>query len=302
MNSVYQKFIGILWILAACLLAIFADATYQNIQKTATMHVVEILCFKHFFSFIGTIALLIITKKSLKYKPEYKLESIRGALIFLSTLLWYYGLCIASLSASALIALMQPVFIMLFAGLILKEQVIFSKLFVMLIMLGSIFFLNIHIGKSFFAGGTVFLLIAVTLFSALDVITKKLSLNHQDAMTNTFYSNMFSTVFSLSGLAFIEFIKPNLYQLSLLALLGLIHNFMTLAFILAFEKADLNILAPYKYSEILFAVVIDYTLFSNIPDKLTQYQAMCILTCSIIILIIDRIRLKKLAKSSKCLY
>jgi drug/metabolite transporter (DMT)-like permease len=295
MNPVRAKFLGILWILLACLLAIFADAIYKNIQKTAPMNVVQVLCLKHFFSFLTTIAFLLITKRSLEYKPEYKLESIRGVLIFLSSLAWYYGLYEASLSSSSLIALLQPVFIMIFAGIILKEEIVISKLLVMGMMLICIFSINWYIGRSFFAGGIIFITIAVILFSVLDVLTKSLSINNKGAVTNTFYSNMFTVVFSFSGALFIEFVNPTLYQISLLALLGVVHTFMTLAFILAFEKAELNILAPYKYSEIIFAIIIDYTVFANIPDKLTKYQALCILPCSLITLIIDRIRMNKLS-------
>lgn len=71
-------------------------------------------------------------------------------------------------------------------------------------------------------------------------------------------------------------------KIIILLALGSIYNFMTLCFIQAFKKAEVNVLAPYKYSETVFGVTLDSIFFASTPNTTTLIYGLCILPSAII--------------------
>ena len=133
----------------------------------------------------------------------------------------------------------------------------------------------------------------------MDAITKKIILENNDSITNTFYSIIFTTIpgfmIILYKVGIIhQHIDCNIIQAIKLLIIGILNIFCLFLFILAFKKADLNFLAIYKYSETIFGFIADYVIFSNLPNKITQLYGLCIIPASILVILVDRIKPKTL--------
>ena len=61
-------------------------------------------------------------------------------------------------------------------------------------------------------------------------------------------------------------VEPTMMDLVLMSAIGLTGAIGHLLLIRAFEFADVSLLAPYLYTEIIMQVVLGYWLFGDIPD------------------------------------
>lgn len=155
-----------------------------------------------FFRYItASVALYILARhggKLVRIKPEH-----RGTLVFIGAVAYFLsvgaqilGTKYAGPSVAALINAMNPVFITLFAVILLKEKLTFSKVFALLTTLAGAY---IILGGAKNVGaviGIAFSLFSVLLWSISAIFVRRIT-QHYDAITVTAYAIFVATLCSL---------------------------------------------------------------------------------------------------------
>jgi drug/metabolite transporter (DMT)-like permease len=107
-------------------------------------------------------------------------------------------------------------------------------------------------------------------------------------LTILFYSTLIG--FALAGVAMpVVWRMPDLPALALMVGQGSLSTIGQTLLIAAFGRAGASVLAPFSYSQMLWATLLGYLLFSTIPDALTWTGAAIIIASGLYILHRERI-------------
>lgn len=234
--------------------------------------------------FFGTIIIslfLLITHKKIFFisnKPHWYL--IRAAIGFGGSALWFYGSSKTPLPTTTIISFTTPLFILPLAFIMLNEKVNwkitattllgFAGIIIILSGQDTINGVNFH-----FHPGIIILFLSVCFFSICIILNKKLLfINHTYSVL--FYLYLGTTLFSIlpAILVWQPIVdKVSFYFLILIGLAGVLSTYCLLK---ATKILEVTSLTPYKYSELLFSIIISYLLFKESIGNATIFGAIFI--------------------------
>ena len=120
-----------------------------------------------------------------------------------------------------------------------------------------------------------FLPMAAILFAMSDVVAKKM-VTTENTHTMLFYFAIGTTLITLVP-AILVWQTPSLYQLAMLALLGIGGNLIQVCMIRAFSATEASALSPFRYVEFVFAALFGFVFFMEIPTMVTLAGASFII-------------------------
>ncbi len=129
---------------------------------------------------------------------------------------------------------------------------------------------------------TAFVAVAHAVFVALAVICVKLLSRTDGPLTLLLYSGFIGTILSAIP-AFLLWTTPTWEELGLLALMGAVGTLAHNCFVRAYAVADATALAPLDYTRLIFATLIGFLIFSDLPDWWTVAGALIIAGASLYI-------------------
>ncbi len=141
--------------------------------------------------------------------------------------------------------------------------------------------------------GAVFGL-AAALFSAFAMIeVRKLTLS-EDTGTIVFYFSALTT--ALSGIAFLiglavpqfAWVLPNTNDLFILILIGFFGGIGQITLTESYRNAEPSVIAPFDYLNLIWAILIGWVLFSDVPDMSLVFGAIIVIAAGMIIIIRER--------------
>jgi drug/metabolite transporter (DMT)-like permease len=163
-----------------------------------TVPPITLLFFRYVTASVALYALACHGGKLVRIKPEH-----RGTIVFIGAVAYFLsvgaqilGTKYAGPSVAALINAMNPVFITLFAVILLKEKLTFSKVFALFTTLAGAY---IILGGAKNVGtviGIAFSLFSVLLWSISAIFVRRIT-QHYDAITVTAYAIFVATLCSL---------------------------------------------------------------------------------------------------------
>ncbi|SHH47110.1 DMT family transporter [Cognatishimia maritima] len=184
----------------------------------------------------------------------------------------------------------SPLLIVILAALLLGEKVrIFrlSAVFVGLIGVGIILYPRITVfgsggAESLALLGAVFVLASAAFRALAQVHIRKLVQTDQTSAI-VFY---FSLTSSLLGLCTIPlgWVMPTTTEVLFMIGAGLIGGIAQILLTSGYRYAEASLLAPFDYTSMIFAVVIGYFVFSEIPTSATLTGSAIIITAGIAII------------------
>jgi drug/metabolite transporter (DMT)-like permease len=222
-----------------------------------------------FFRSIGTLFFtvpLILKHKIPIHGNHKKLLLIRGVIGVISLTCFFQSLNYLSVGTAVSLRYTSPIFAAIFAALFLKEKI---KLIQWLLFL--IAFIGVLIIKGFGIDvSTIGLLLIFTsaLFLGVTfVIIRKLGDKEHSLVIINYFMVM---AFVFGGIMSINNWKnPNLKELLLLLSLGVFGYVGQLYMTKAFQSNETNIIAPLKYLEVVFMIIIGTTWFGEIYNLWT---------------------------------
>ena len=135
-------------------------------------------------------------------------------------------------------------------------------------------------GTQQFQPEMLFAVTAAAIFVLRDMITRQLSA-HVPTFYTVFLQLLGVTAFNLVMCFFDEWVQLAPHHYGLIVLAGVLFTLMTTSAILMMRFGDISFVAQFRYSGILWAVLIGAVLFGEIPDVISVIGALVILAAGL---------------------
>jgi drug/metabolite transporter (DMT)-like permease len=199
-----------------------------------------------------------------------KIQLLRAVLMIASTFLFVNGLRLMPLADTVAIAFVGPIFVTALAPVLLSEKVGWRRWTAVLVgFIGVLIILRPGGGALNWAA---LLPAGAALCGACrDLLTRGISQGEASG-TTLFYSTL---GVALAGAVMAPFgwQTPDLADLGLFALAGLLLSVAHFLHIETFRFAEAAVVTPFKYSALLWAMAIGYLAWGDIPDHRTLLGA-----------------------------
>jgi drug/metabolite transporter (DMT)-like permease len=209
------------------------------------------------------------------------LQVLRGTLLTLSSLLFFFALLTLPLAEAVALNYLAPVVVVVLAALFLGERMTPPR-WAMLAGCITGMLLIVRPGGAALGPGAAFALGAACTYGTFQVLTRRLA--GEDPMVTLFYPALCGTVMLTVLLPLFWDAKPmpwqHLLAIVIAGVLGTVGHYL---FILAYRAAAATGIAPFTYMQLVWAMVIGWLVFGNFPD-LPALLGMAIIACSGILL------------------
>lgn len=266
------------------ILAYFSFSLLDAIQKTAVIYnsVFQILFLKYFFTLFLSKAESIRKKNIYFYQTQnIKLQIIRSFLSIIESGCFVLSFRYLTLADAHSIGSLTPVIVVGLSAIFLREKVsaktwiaiFFGFLGVLIIM---------RPGLSIFDSKSLIPLVAAFFLSLYQILTRKAS-EYDPSETSLFYT-------SIIGIISMSFLVPFFWQpmqsfsYLLFVGIGIFFSFGIYFQIIALSYSKASIVQPFHYTLILWAIILGYLIYDDIPDIFTITGAIIIATSGIYVL------------------
>ena len=266
------------------ILAYFSFSLLDAIQKTAVIYnsVFQILFLKYFFTLFLSTAESIRKKNIYFYQTQnIKLQIIRSFLSIIESGCFVLSFRYLTLADAHSIGSLTPVIVVGLSAIFLREKVsaktwiaiFFGFLGVLIIM---------RPGLTIFDSKSLIPLVAAFFLSLYQILTRKAS-EYDPSETSLFYT-------SIIGIISMSFLVPFFWQpmqsfsYLLFVGIGIFFSFGIYFQIIALSYSKASIVQPFHYTLILWAIILGYLIYDDIPDIFTITGAIIIATSGIYVL------------------
>ncbi|MES2281195.1 MAG: DMT family transporter [Pseudomonadota bacterium] len=267
---------GILLIVAGMMFFAALDTTTKYV--TASVPLLMALWVRYAFQAVST-TLLVLPKRGMSvFRTAHpRFQVLRGLLIMTSSLLAFLSLRYLPVGEFTAIQMITPLIITLLASTTLGEKV--SPLRWALVgggFLGTL--IIIRPGGENFTWAMLFPFGLVACNSWFQVLTSKMT-RTEDPVTMHLYTGWVGTLVISLALPFVWSSQVSWQLWGLLMVMGLFATIGHFLIILAYQGAPAASLTPYLYTQIAFAMLGGWLVFSHIPDSWSIAGMVLIAVC-----------------------
>jgi|TARA_Y100000996_G_scaffold324800_1_gene260871 drug/metabolite transporter (DMT)-like permease len=266
------------------ILAYFSFSLLDTIQKTAVVYhsIFQILFLKYIFTLFLSVAESYRKKNNNFFiSKNFKLQITRSILSIIESGCFVLSFKYLTLADAHSIASLTPVIVVALSAIILRENVnlktwiaiFFGFLGVLIIM---------RPGLSIFDPKSLIPLVAAFFLSLYQIVTRKVSEN-DSSETSLFYT-------SILGIILMSFMLPFFWQpmqsFSYFIFLGVGFFFSVGIYfqIIALGYAKASVVQPFHYTLVLWAIILGYIFYNDLPDIPTLIGATVITISGIYVL------------------
>lgn len=279
--STYQKATGLM------VVGVLSMSVMDVMAKTVGTHVpVGQIVWLRFVTQAVLIGVFLLNTKQKPFESRHlKLHALRGLATTLSSFLFFLGVIHLPLADATALIQLGPVAVTVGAVLFLGEKIGRRRLAGILVaFLGAIFI--IRPDTSIMSSASLYPILGTLGFAFYALVTRFVRVD--GPWVSLFLQGFFGAIFSSLFVPFVW--KPipvtQLPALSILVLAGIIgHLFM----IKAFSSAPASIIAPFGYAGLLFATLFGVIIFKEVPDLMTMFGAMTIVSAGLYVWYRDKI-------------
>ena len=216
--------------------------------------------------FFRSLGSLIITFLILKTKNVYLWGNQKKLLIFralsgvIAMCFFYWGAHYISIGSAVTIRYVSPIFAAILATFFLSEII---KPFQWLFFLIS--FIGVFLIRNFDPSGSnmgIIIVLVASFFSAVVYILISKIGKGDNSYVIVFYFMLFATCIGGVG-SFFSWKTPSISDYILLISLGIFGFFGQLFMTKAFQNEEVHLIAPFKYIEIVFTLIIGFTIIDE---------------------------------------
>jgi len=234
---------------------------------SADLPVLQITWARYFFTVAFTFPIMFFFyRNQLKRSEKPKLQFIRGLILLIANICFFYSISVISLAKALTLAFVAPLIVTAFSPIFLSEKVGLRRWLAVIIgFIGSLVvirpgFVEINLASLAALGTGV-------MYGFYLIITRKLSTSDNPLLTLLLTGVVGAIIISI--LMPFVWVKPTLNQWSMMAAIGIFACVGHLFLILSLKYADASKLAPFSYFEIITNIIIGYYFFSDFPDNWT---------------------------------
>lgn len=270
---------GILLMLVAVVLFVAIDTMSKYLGRAYP--VVEVTWARYFFHFL-TFALFLRTRLIGAFRTRRPvLQLVRSAFLVAASLFFIKGLTLIPLADASAIIFMAPILVTALSWPILGETVGFKRW----ISIGAAFLgalVIIRPGTSVMQVGALYPLATSVCYAIYMIATRSLA-KTDDSMTTSVFSAFVGAV-ACSAIVPFQWVAPSSTDWIVFVAIGVVGGISHFLLILAFEAAPAAVVSPLDYSRLIWAAVVGYLMFGDLPDMWTVAGAGIIVASGLYIL------------------
>ena len=233
--------------------------------------------------FLGLVIILpyIIKKKNTVLKTTHLKQHFLRAILGLPAMLLYFSaLVLLPIEKLTAISFVVPLIVTILAVFFLGEKIYIYRTLALILGFSGMLVI-IRPGYVDISVGVYMVLFSALLWSINIIITKKIS-KDDSAITILAYQSIFMSLLSFIVVLFF-WEMPNLKTFIYLVLAAMCGTVLHLTLNHAFKLVDVSMTQPYSFLNLVFASIIGYFVFDEIPDLYTWIGALIIFTGILII-------------------
>lgn len=262
------------------LLAAFGFAMMSVFVKLAgDLPSVQKSFFRNIVSLVVALFLIIKARESFIGKKENRKYLFGRALCgTLGILANYYAIDNMILSDANMLNKLSPFVVIICSYIFLKEKINKGQIIALIIAFsGVLFIVKPEFGLTMIPA---LVGIASALFAGMAYTFVRFLGGKEKAPTIVFTFSAFSCLFTLPFILF-DYVPMTLEQLILLLLAGIFASISQFAITAAYKYAPAKEVSIYDYSQIIFAAVLGYLFFGQLPDFMSLMGYVLIIGSSI---------------------
>lgn len=209
-------------------------------------------------------------------------QAVRGICVIASAFLFITGLRHLTLADAIAVAFTGPLFITAMAPLVLGERVGWRRWLAVTVGFAGVLFM-LRPGGTTLQWAIVFPLGAAVCGGLRDLITRRIA----GTETTVAVLAATTTVVLLAGLAtapFVVWAPLRTAHIAMFAASGALIAVAHTLMIEAFRRGEAALVAPFKYSSLLWATLIGFLVFGDLPDRWTIFGACVIVLAGLYVL------------------
>ena len=250
---------------------------------------------RFFFGLIIIFPFIIKSKFSIYKTNNFKFHLTRSIINVPMMILGFAALMYIPLEQIKAIGFLSPILVVILSVLILKEKIYIIRILALIIgFVGVLIILRPGIIEINI--GAYMVLLSGLLWSTVIIITKFMS-KEDSPMTILTYQYTFVTIFTLP-LALIYWTNPTLHSLYYALLAAIVGTVLHLCINNSYRLADLSVIQPVWFTQLIFASVFGFSIFGEIPDGWTWAGGILVFTSVLIITYRENYLKKDIAKKS----
>lgn len=231
-------------------------------QLDTSIPTVMVVFVRSGFGLLFFIPILVKERSSLSRINNIPLHIIRVTLAVLAMLCTYYTYRNLPIAFATSIGMTSPIFTTALSGLILKEVIGYKKWG--LVILGYIGALIVIKPTSFILDTAIITALLANLLAATCIIIIKILSKKNSIVTIMLVGNV--GIFTVSFLmSLVQWHPLSAYDIGLLSLTGALGIITQLCLNIVVKRTSPSFVAPFEYSRMLFATVIGFVVFNEIP-------------------------------------
>jgi drug/metabolite transporter (DMT)-like permease len=204
-----------------------------------------------------------------------KLQILRSIMLVSATLTFWLALIFLPLADCVVILFVSPLLVTMLAAPLLGESVGRHRwTAVILGFIGMV--VVVRPGFTVFDWVSILPLITALLYAGVQISTRILG-RADGALTTLLYSSAGGAVISTIGVLFF-WVTPSFEQWLVLGWLGFLGALGHYLMIKAYAIAPASLLAPFDYASLIWATILGFVVFGDLPDSWTVLGAIIIMS------------------------
>lgn len=257
-------------VLAGISMAVMAAACFAALDTTtkyvsASVPLLMALWFRYAFQAVATTAIVMPLRGLSALRTLHpKFQCLRGALLLASSLFAFASLKYMPVGEFTAIVMVSPLAITVLAATVLREKVTPLRW----LLVGGGFagtLIIIRPGGEAFTWASLLPLGLVGTNAWFQVLTSKLA-RTEDPVTMHLYTGWVGAIISSLALPFVWTQLPHAGLWAGLCFMGFMATVGHFLLILGYQRAPASTLMPYLYTQIAFAMLGGWLVFSHVPD------------------------------------
>ena len=288
-NNIKAILLAIIASFCAVLMSVFLKLAQNDINVFTAGFL------RFFFGFLIIAPFILKSNFNIYKTNNFKFHLIRSIINVPMMILGFAALMYIPLEQIKAIGFLSPILVVILSVLILKERIYVIRILALVIgFVGVLIILRPGIIE--INVGAYMVLLSGLLWSTVIIITKFMS-KEDSPMTILTYQYSFVSIFTLP-LALIYWTNPTLISLFYTLLAAIVGTILHLCINNSYRLADLSIIQPVWFTQLIFASLFGFGIFGEIPDGWTWAGGILVFTSVLIITYRENYLKKDIAKRS----
>lgn len=274
---------GIAYMLVATLLFTVMGVTARHVSER--IHPFEVVFFRVAFGLVLLLPLVLSYGLRHFRTARFGLHVARAAGHVTEMLIYFVGLTMIQYAQVQALTFTTPLFATLLAVIFLRERIHLRRISALAVgFLGAM--IVIRPGVVPVETGSVLILISALGWAGVILIVKRLT-RTDSSLTITAWMVVLMTPMALVPAAFV-WVWPTWTELGWLALVGISGTLGQLAVTQAFRVADTTAVLPFDFTKLIWAAIMGYLVFGEIPTIWTWLGGIAIFGGSLYVVLRER--------------